>query len=132
MSFLFDRPLSRTRAWTCVLTNLAATPGLGSLMGRRIFAGIGQLILALVGFFLILGWMFKLFYRLFQEQLGGTVPQNSSGWMLKWGLIVFGMSWLWSLVTSVSLLWQAKMDERKNLENLPPKLADWPDANSEK
>jgi hypothetical protein len=124
MRFLFDRPLSRTRAWTCVLTNLAATPGLGSLMGRRFFAGAGQLILALAGFFLMLGWMFKLFYRVFQEQLGGPVPQNSSGWMLKWGLIVFGAGWLWSLVTSVSLLWEAKMDERKNLENVPPKLAD--------
>jgi len=96
-------------------------------MGRRIFAGVGQLILALAGFFLIAGWMFKLFYRIFQGQLGGTVPQNSSGWMLKWGLIIFGAGWLWSLVTSISLLWQAKMDERKNLENVPPKL-----ANSEK
>jgi hypothetical protein len=102
------------------------------MMGRRFFAGTGQLILAFVGFFLMLGWMLKLFYRIFQEQLGGPISQNSSGWMLKWGLIVFGISWLWSLVTSVSLLWEAKMDERKNHENAPPKLADSPNANLEK
>jgi hypothetical protein len=96
------------------------------MMGRRFFAGSGQLILAFAGFFLILGWMFKLFYRIFQEQLGGTVLQNSSGWMLKWGLIVFGISWLWSLATSVSLLWEAKMAERGNPQKTPPRLADSP------
>src|ERR1700722_3984267 len=132
MTFLFDRPLSRTRAWTCALTNLAATPGLGSLMGRRFFAGTGQLILAFGGFFLMLGWMFKLCYRIFLEQLGEQVPQSSSGWMLKWGMIFFGAGWLWSLVTSVSLLLQVKVDERKNLQNVPPKLAGLPNANPKK
>jgi hypothetical protein len=46
--------------------------------------------------------------------------------MLKWGLIVFGISWLWSLATSVSLLWEAKMAERGNPQKTPPRLADSP------
>ena len=132
MIFLFDLPLSRARAWTCLLTNLAATPGLGSLMGRRIFAGVGQLVVAVAGFLLIVGWMSKLCYRIFLEQLGERVPQNSSGWMLKWGMIFFGAGWLWSLVTSVSLLLRAKVDERNNLQNVPPKLAALPNANPKK
>ena len=60
-----DRPLSRARAWTCLLTNLFATPGLGSLMARRVFAGTGQLLLALAGFVLIVGWIFELCRRCF-------------------------------------------------------------------
>jgi len=49
------RPLSRARAANCILVNLAATPGLGSLIGRRYLAGSGQLALALVGFVLLTG-----------------------------------------------------------------------------
>ena len=83
------RPLSRARVWTCILTNQLATPGLGSLMARRVLAGTGQLLLALAGFVLIVGWMFELFHRVFLQQLGGPVPADSSGWMGKWGRNLF-------------------------------------------
>ena len=126
MSLSSKRPLSRTRAWTCVLTNLCATPGLGSLMARRVFAGIGQLLLALAGFVLIVGWMFELFHRVFLQQLGETVPPDSSGWMWKWGLLLFGAGWLWSLVTSLSLLRQAKADGQVEPQPIPPRMADLP------
>ena len=120
------RPLSRARAWTCVLTNQCATPGLGSLMARRVFAGIGQLLLALAGFVLIVGWMFELFRRVFLQQLGDPVPPDSSGWMWKWGLLFFVASWLWSLVTSLSLLRQAKADGQVKLKPIPPRMTDLP------
>jgi hypothetical protein len=106
------------------LVNLCATPGLGSMMARRVLAGIGQLLLAMAGFCLIVGWMFKLFHRVYLEQLGEPAPPNSSGWMGKWGLILFGASWLWSLVTSVSLLRQVKSDEQAGQRPVPPRLAD--------
>jgi hypothetical protein len=120
------RPLSRARAWTCILTNQAATPGLGSLMARRLWVGTGQLLLALAGSVLILGWMFQLFHRVFLQQLGDPVPPDSSGWMWKWGLLLFGASWLWSLVTSLSLWRQAKLDEVAESNCIPPHLGDLP------
>ncbi|MGA2786660.1 MAG: hypothetical protein ABSF60_03955, partial [Verrucomicrobiota bacterium] len=104
------RPISRARAWTCILTNLCATPGLGSLMARRVLAGTGQLLLALAGFVLIVGWIFELCYSVYLQQLGNPVPPDSSGWLWKWGLLLFGAGWVWSLVTSLSLLRQAKAD----------------------
>jgi hypothetical protein len=126
MTVRTTRSLSRARAWTCVLTNLCATPGLGSLMARRVFAGIGQLLLALAGFVLIVGWMFELCSQMIRQQLGGPVPPASSGWMWKWGVILFGVSWLWSLVTSLSLLHQAKADGPVEPKPIPPRMADLP------
>jgi len=119
-----NRPISRARAWTCILTNQAATPGLGSLMARRFIAGTGQLLLALAGFVLIVGWMFELFHRVFLQQLGDSVPPDSSGRMWKWGLLFFGASW--SLVTSLSLWCQAKADGQVETKPIPPRMADLP------
>jgi hypothetical protein len=108
------------------LVNLAATPGLGSLMGRRIIAGTGQLLLALAGFGLIVGWIFEWSHRIYLQQLGEPVPPDSPGWMGKWGLICFIASWLWSLITSLSLLWQAKTAEPDGSKPVPPRLPDSP------
>jgi hypothetical protein len=113
-------PLSRARVTTCILINLSATPGLGSLMCRRFFAGTGQLLLALAGFFLITGWMLVLFYGMWHQALDEPVAPVAYGWMWKWGSIFFGAGWLWSLVTSINLLRQTKH------EKVPPKLADLP------
>ena len=95
-------------------------------MARRVFAGIGQLLLALAGFVLIVGWMFELFRRVFLQQLGNPVPSDSSGWMGKWGLLLFGAGWVWSLVTSLSLLRQAKADGPVEPKPIPPRMADLP------
>lgn len=118
------RPLSRARVVSCVLVNLAATPGLGSLMARRVVAGTGQLLLAVAGFCLIVGWMFELFHRVYLQQMGEPVSSNGTGWMGQWGLVCFGAGWLWSLVTSLSLLRQVKADEQAGQKPVPPRLAD--------
>ena len=120
------QPLSRARVWTCILTNQLATPGLGSLMARRVWAGTGQLLLALAGFVLIMVWIFELCRGVYLQQLDEPVPPDASGWMGKWGLICFGASWLWSLVTSLSLLCQAKSDEPVEPKPIPPRMADLP------
>jgi hypothetical protein len=46
--------------------------------------------------------------------------------MWKWGLLFFGTSWLWSLVTSLSLLRQVKSDEQVESKPIPPRMADMP------
>ena len=120
------RTLTPARAWVCLLTNLFATPGLGSLMARRFFAGIGQVLLSLAGFVLIVGWIFELCHRIFLQQLEEPVPPGSFGWLGKWGLILFGAGWLWSLATSLSLLYQAKSERPAEQTTKPPRLPESP------
>jgi len=105
-------PRSRTTARNAALVNLLATPGLGSLMARRWLAGTGQLILAVAGFGLMLGWFVKLmtdYYGLMFNQQ--SAPQLDFR-LLKWGAAIFAVAWLWSLVTSVQLL--------RAVKTLPP------------
>ena len=56
--FSGGKSLSPATARNCCLVNQFATPGLGSLMGRRIVAGIGQLLLAFLGAALVIYWVF--------------------------------------------------------------------------
>ena len=97
-------PRSRTTARNAALVNLLATPGLGSLMARRWVAGVGQLILAVAGFGLMLGW----FVKLMTDYYGPMFDQQSAPHLdfrlLKWGAAIFAAAWGWSLVTSIQLL----------------------------
>jgi len=96
-------------------------------MARRFIAGAGQLLLSLAGFVLIVGWMFELCHHVYLQQSGEPVPpEDASGWMLKWGVIWFGAGWLWSLVTSISLLRQAKSDGAAGQRPVPPRMTDLP------
>jgi hypothetical protein len=119
------RPLSRDRAWSCIMMNVA-TPGVGSLRAGRILTGVGQLGFALTGFFLICGWMLAFFYRNIQEQVGGPVSHHPAVWMWQWGAACFGVSWTWTFLTCVSFYRQAKAYERWVRENPPPRLAEVP------
>lgn len=118
-----ERSLSSDLAWACVMQNLA-TPGIGSLKARRFFAGSCQLTLAIAGCFLACAWVIEWSYRINQAQNGEPIPQNPSGWLLKWGVVCFGLSWLWALITCVSLVLQAKAAERRNPQKIPPRLGD--------
>lgn len=108
--------------------NLCATPGLGSLMGRRRMVGTGQLLLSATGFVLLLGWMWQFFHGLYLQMLDQPVPSGSYGWMGNWGAIAFGAAWLWSLVTSLSLLQQAKMEAQAKACRVPPRFSEMPPA----
>jgi len=97
-------PLTVTRAWTCLGINLFATPGLGSYIGGRKAAGAGQLCLSVVGFLLITTWMFKTFYGVVTAEMNGTdsVAPGAIWWQS--GTFFFALAWVWSLVTSISLV----------------------------
>ena len=120
------QPLSQTRVWTCVMINLCATPGLGSLMARRVVAGLGQLLLAVVGFLLITYWMCLLFYREINEAMQKPVALHAPDWLWQIGLLLFGAAWLWSLVTSISLLVDSKRSRTATLKNTPPRISEVP------
>lgn len=107
--------LTRAAAMNCAIINQLATPGLGSLLGRRFVEGTGQLVLALAGFGLIVGWFLQIFSALYQQMQELPAAPVRFPWLGKAGLILFGAAWLWSLVTSISLLRAAR-----RLETPPP------------
>lgn len=103
-------------------------PGTGTLRAKRTFSGVCQVGFVFTGFFLILAAILISVYRSFQEQLYGTVFPHSLAWMWKWGAVCFGVSWLWTAITCVSLFRQAKAYERSMEANPPPRISDPPPA----
>ena len=112
------RPLSRARITSCIIINLAATPVLGSLIARRFLAGTGQLLLALAGFTLMLVWFVQMMIRYYGLMFSETQPRLPKLVLLEAGAILFALSWLWALVTSISLLREASRNSLKSLESL--------------
>lgn len=108
MSLGAPRP-GRTRALLCILINLAAFPGLGTvLMGRR--AGWAQAALMLAGFGLSLGFGLRYIWCAAQtlHQPDWTEAELAACyqpwlWALRWGLGLCAAAWLWALVSSVGI-----------------------------
>jgi len=114
--------LTRKRIISCVLFNLLGTPGLGSVIARRWFAGIGQIILSLTGFVLVVIWFYRLVIVQFYGQINGPVTLQPVGWIGLLGAILFALAWFWSLGTSLSLMREASTGKQQSLENFgaPP------------
>ncbi|MDD5141310.1 MAG: 4a-hydroxytetrahydrobiopterin dehydratase [Verrucomicrobiales bacterium] len=116
-----SRPPSRITARNATLLNLLATPGLGSLIGRRWIAGGGQLLLSISGFTLFMVWFVKEMTQ-FYGQISGNVEVRPVGKFLIAGVILFALAWVWSAVTSISLLREASSGKEQALKNFaaPP------------
>ena len=100
-------PLNRTKARNAALLNQCATPGLGSLMAGRRLAGIGQLLLAIAGFVMILAWFVLLAIQLYERLVNDAEPKSVAA-IGEAGAAVFIAAWLWALVTSLSILREAR------------------------
>jgi 4a-hydroxytetrahydrobiopterin dehydratase len=119
-------PVSRTKAKNAAMLNLLATPGLGSLMCRRWFAGTGQLALAVLGFvifFIPAAGILAQYYRL--ASIDSPPPPIEWSRVLivaGGGIGLFISAWVWSAVTSMSLLREASSDSLQSLKNFaaPP------------
>jgi 4a-hydroxytetrahydrobiopterin dehydratase len=109
--------LTRKRIISCVLFNLLGTPGMGSVIARRWFAGIGQIILSLAGFVLVLIWFYRLVIVQFYGQINGPVTPQPVGWIGLLGAILFALAWFWSLGTSISLLREASRVRVQSLKS---------------
>ncbi len=121
------RSLTVTRAWTYLGINQFATPGLGSFMGGRKFAGAGQLCASVTGFLLITTWMFKATMGPMTAALNGTDAPPVPAFWWQAGVLFFGLAWLWSLSTSISLVQEAMAISRSapvNRSGPPPRLAE--------
>lgn len=101
--------------------NQFATPGLGSLMGGRIMAGIGQLLLFILGFLIFLFWFFRTMHQYYGVLTGDIeTPGGAYTRFLISGLLFCAAAWLWALLTSVSLLREGKANEAKSGPTMPP------------
>ena len=105
----------------CFLINQFATPGLGSIMGGRLLPGIGQLILALAGFVFVLIWFFMTL-RQYYGQIYSDVPVESYAHYGETGALVFVVSWIWALFTSISIVTKAKTEEPAGSNQVPPRI----------
>lgn len=123
-SFPGPKPVSRARARNATLLNLLATPGLGSLLCRRWVAGIGQLLLSLAGFAVFLLWFVKEMSRYYGlADFNAPPPSVKPLWpVAATGAGLVALAWLWSAVTSVSLLIEASRTRLESLQNFtaPP------------
>lgn len=123
--FSSAKPLSPAVARNCFLLNQFATPGLGSLLAGRIVAGLGQLFLALIGFALVLVW-FALTMKAYYSLMTNDTPTRSYLSYALAGAFVFAASWLWSLLTSLSLLRATKLQEPLMPDQIPPRITNGP------
>ena len=114
-------PLNRDRAWACVTLNFSLA-GWGTLKAGRIFSGYAQLVTAFTGFFLGLTWILKWIYRVFQAQIGDPISPQPASWLWIAGVTAFAISYVWTICTCVSLMREAKANERKGARNIPPPL----------
>jgi hypothetical protein len=91
-------------AWGGLVANLLVLPGLGSLLvGRRV--GWIQAALAVGGFVLTLVWLVS-FLRTWISL--GEFPLDAGPEMGRglYGIALFAVAWLWSLGTSLHVVWR--------------------------
>jgi hypothetical protein len=112
-------PLNRDRAWACVLLNLAV-PGWGSLKAGKVFAGVGEMIIVFAGLFLLGKWMFGWLSGIYDSELGDPLPPPPAAWLWRWGVGLVAASCVWTIVTCISLMREAKAYEK----DLPPPLSE--------
>ena len=113
-TFSAAKPVNRKLARYCVLINQCATPGLGSLVAGRRLAGVGQLIIAVAGFCLIIAWMVLNTLQLYNQAVRGAPPQPVGRVGIA-GTLIFAASWLWAWVTSYQIL-------RTAVDTVPPNV----------
>jgi hypothetical protein len=119
--FSATKPVKRSAALNCLLVNQFATPGLGSLMGGRIIAGLVQLALSLVGFAFVVGWFIQLFMDLYRQITNLPLRPKPFPWLGGVGLVIFAAGWLLAWVTSISLLREARQNAPEK-PSIPPKI----------
>ena len=114
------RPLTRAKAWTCLLLNVAVCPGVGSLAARR-WSGWPQLALALGGS--IYAVVSFVQYFLAWLRLQQPPPEGGEYWHgVGMGFLMLGISWVWSLLTSLLVLRQTPRQPEGPPTPAPPRL----------
>ena len=109
---------SRVKARNAALLNQLATPGLGSLLARRWIEGVGQVLASLAGFGLVTIWFVQMMLGYYGQMFGdGGTHQKPAFTNLILGAVMFALAWVWSLLTSFSLLREASKVSLESLES---------------
>ncbi|HXT11233.1 MAG TPA: hypothetical protein VN873_06695 [Candidatus Angelobacter sp.] len=120
-----QKPLTQSRALYCFVINQLATPGLGSLLGGRPLAGAGQLSLAILGCLTMMIWFFQTMKAYYGTMVGDTAPPGNIHFLIA-GALIFGVSWFWSLATSISLIRETSVKPPENPSATPPRITNPP------
>jgi 4a-hydroxytetrahydrobiopterin dehydratase len=110
------KKVSRAQARNAALLNQLGTPGLGSLLAGRWVEGVLQLLVFLAGFVLFCVWAFRnlaQYYQMMFNNAPKTAP--GGGGMFLSGIGICALAWVWSLLTSFSLL---RASSKVSLESL--------------
>jgi 4a-hydroxytetrahydrobiopterin dehydratase len=101
-----------------MLLNQLGTPGLGSLMAGCRWAGALQLLAFLLGFGLFCAWAGKNLFQ-YYRMMFHDAPEQPTGWAwMAWaGMVICALTWVWSLVTSLSLLRESSKVSLESLES---------------
>ena len=90
-------------------------------MGGRPIAGAGQLTLAIIGCILVMIWFFQTMKAYYATAVGDpSTPGNVKLFIA--GAAVFGVSWLWSLVTSIGLVRETNISPPQIPTAVPPRI----------
>jgi hypothetical protein len=111
-------PVDQNSARACLLLNLGAWPGLGSVLARRA-SGWAQMILSLGGLVTVIAALFK-FTGMMIDETRYPTWKDGFVWMAIGGLAAFVVSWFWSLITSLSVRSQAVPTVKRNPSQPPP------------
>lgn len=115
---LARKKVSRAQARNAALLNQLGTPGLGSLLAGRWVEGVLQLLLFLAGFVLFCGWAYRNLAQYYQMMFNAA-PISAPGGI---GLAlssggICALAWVWSLMTSFSLLRESSKVSLESLES---------------
>jgi hypothetical protein len=116
-----NMPLSRDRAWACVMLNISL-PGWGSIKAGKKLTGMCELAFALGGFFLLLAWIGGWMIRISEASVDEDLSPIPSPWIWRSGVICIVISWVWTGITCYHLMRDARAYEK----SLPPRLSDLP------
>jgi len=108
-------PLSPLRARNLALLNQFGTPGLGSLLARRFVPGAGQLSLFVLGFVMIVVWFVDEMQQYYALMFSDNQPRLRN-WLVFVGVGLCVCAWLWALVTSFSLVREARRNEQATMK----------------
>ncbi|MCS7089486.1 MAG: hypothetical protein RMN51_07030 [Verrucomicrobiota bacterium] len=113
-----DRP----RIQAAILLNQLAMPGLGSWWAGYRWTGLAQMLLAGLGFTLVVIWFGDLL-EMFVKQFGTaeTIDRETIGWSwLRWGCGLFLVAWFWAGYTSYAIWRQAGGPVANGRSDRPP------------
>jgi hypothetical protein len=90
-------------AWACLVTNLIGVPGMGTLMARRLWEGVAQIVLAAAGGVLMTWWIAA--FVIAELRTMELPPPGGPGLaMVLWGLGLFIAAWVWAALSSLLVL----------------------------